>query len=257
MHALLFLALLQAAPASEALRSGCAVEDRQIGWVDPGDRVDVRSALAGGSLTCYRVNVIRSGQVLTGYVLGEALPAIVDFVETRERISEESAREEARRAREAVIPRAHATEQPTKSTDPRISTEFADFAGRDAKGNPVSLSGLKGRVTIVTFWSPENPRSVTELEHAMPLYNQLHKSGLAAVGISMDPRADITAALDDFTLPFPQMPDQSGLAARYHVDPKAGETFVLDADHRIVAAGPMGPDIEKAVRDQLAAPGNQ
>jgi hypothetical protein len=50
------------------------------------------------------------------------------------------------------------------------------------------------------------------------------------------------------------MPDQSGLAARYHVDPRAGETFVLDASHRVVAAGPMGPDIEKAVRQLMAAP---
>jgi hypothetical protein len=73
----------------------------------------------------------------------------------------------------------------------------------------------------------------------------------------MDPRADITAALDDAGVPWPQMPDESGLAARYHVDPKAGKTFVLDADHRIVAAGPMGPEITEAVRKLMAAPDNQ
>jgi hypothetical protein len=53
---------------------------------------------------------------------------------------------------------------------------------------------------------------------------------------------------------WPQMPDQSGLAALYHVDPRAGKTFVLDASHKVVAAGPMGPEIEKAVRQLLAAP---
>ena len=64
----------------------------------------------------------------------------------------------------------------------------------------------------------------------------------------------ITESLDDVTLPWPQMPDQSGLAARYHVDSRAGKTFVLDASHRIVAAGPMGPDIVKAVHQLLDTP---
>ncbi len=61
-------------------------------------------------------------------------------------------------------------------------------------------------------------------------------------------------ALDDTHFTFPQVPDQSGPAAHYYVDPRAGETFVLDAAQRVVAAGPMGPEIEKAVRQLLAAP---
>ena len=257
MHALLFLALLQSAPPGEPLRSGCSPEDQQVGSIGPGDFVEVRSALAGSGPTCYRVSVIRSGQSQTGYVLGESLPSVRNFVHLRERISEESAKGDALRAREATLAQTHEKEPAAKSFDPLISTRFTEFAGRDALGNPVSLSGLKGRVTVVTFWSAENLRSISDLEHARPLYNQFHKDGLAAVGVSMDPRADITAALDDAGVPWPQMPDESGLAARYHVDPKAGKTFVLDADHRIVAAGPMGPEINEAVRKLMAAPDNQ
>lgn len=201
--------------------------------------------------------MIRSGQSQTGYVLGETLPAIRDFVHLRERISEESARGDARRAREATIARTHEREPASESNDPLISTRFAEFAGRDALGNPVSLSGLKGLVTVVTFWSPDNAASIAELKHEKSLYSRFHRDGLAAVGVSMDPRADITAALDDVSVPWPQMPDESGLAARYHVDPKVGKTFVLDADHRIVAAGPMGPEINEAVRKLMAAPDNQ
>jgi hypothetical protein len=89
----------------------------------------------------------------------------------------------------------------------------------------------------------------------MPLYNQFRKSGLAAVGVSMDPNTNhITDALDDRSPNWPQMADRTGLAAHYNVDPRAGKTFVLDSSHRIVAAGPMGPEIEKAVRQLLAAP---
>lgn len=255
MHALLLLALFQAAPAREPLRSGCSTDDQQIGSVGPSDRVEVESALAGEGLTCYRINVIRPGEHLTGYVLGESLPAIAVFVHRRERVSEESATQEARLAREATHAKTQRNE-PTKSTDdPLVSTQFEDFAGRDAAGKPVSLSGLNGRVTVVTFWAPGSPGSISGLTHVLPLYNQFHKSGLAAVGVSMDPKAShITETLDDITLPWPQMPDQSGLAARYQVDPKAGKTFVLDASHRIVAAGPMGPEIVKAVHQLLDAP---
>jgi len=97
-----------------------------------------------------------------------------------------------------------------------------------------------------------------QLEHVMPLYNEFHKNGLAAIGVSMDPKTDrITEALDDITLPWPQVADQAGLAARYQIDPKAGKTIVLDSAHRVVAAGPMGPEIVKAVQELMSAPENQ
>jgi len=254
MHALLLLALFQAAPAAEPVRSGCSSDDQQIASAGPRDLVRVETALAGDQQTCYRIILTKPGQSpVTGYVLGEGLPAITEFVRCREKESEESAQAEARMARAAAL-KTHAGD-PIKSTDPLVSTQFDDFAGRDAAGKPVSLSGLKGRVTVVTFWSPASPGSVKQLEHVLPLYNQYHKGGLAAVGVSMDPDVNhISEALDDFSLGWPQMPDKSGLAARYHVDRRAGKTFVLDGSHRIVAAGPMGPDIVKAVQQLLDTP---
>jgi peroxiredoxin len=258
MHVLLLLALLQAPPpAAEPVRSGCSSDDQQIASANPGDGVQVEMALAGGRQTCYRIVLTKPGQQpVTGYVADEGLPAIAAFVHGRERASEEAARAEARQARVAA-PKKPAGD-PIQAADPLVSTQFDDFAGRDAHGKPVSLSGLKGRVTIVTFWSPGSAKSLSELTHLRPLYNQFHKSGLEAVGVSMDPNAThIGEALDDITLAWPQMPDRSGLAARYQVDPKAGKTFVLDASHRIVAAGRMGPDIVKAVRQLLTVPENQ
>jgi peroxiredoxin len=219
--------------------------------------VDVHSALAGDSLTCYKITVVRPSENLAGYVLGESLPAVAVFAQRREKVSQESAQTELRLMLEAARAKK-APNEPARSTDPLVSTQFQDFAGRDAFGKPVSLSGLRGHVTVVTFWSPRSLRSISELTRVLPLYNQFHKSGLSAVGISMDPKAGhIADALDDVTLPWSQIPDQSGLAARYHVDPKAGKTFVLDADHRIVAAGPMGPEIVKAVHQLLEAPTSQ
>ncbi|MGD0302066.1 MAG: TlpA disulfide reductase family protein [Bryobacteraceae bacterium] len=257
MHSLLLLVLLQAAPAAsavESLYSGCSVDDQQITSIGAGDRVHVEMALAGESQTCYKVTLIRHGENLTGYVWGESLPAVADFVRRREKASVEAAEFEGRRARE-VQPKAAISGEPVRATDPLVSSQFDDFSAKDVNGKPISLSGLKGRATIVTFWSPGNRLAVGQMESIMPLYNQFHGKGLVAVGVSMDPKASrVFEALDDVTLPFAQVPDQSGLAARYHVDPRAGKTFVLDANHRIVAAGPMGPDIIKAVRQLMDTP---
>ena len=110
-------------------------------------------------------------------------------------------------------------------------------------------------MTLVTFWSPTSPQWQIDLMRVIPLYNQFSKKGLAPVRISMDPRGNrIDDALGDQVPGWPQMPDRSGLAARYHVAPRAGKTFVLDVSLTVVAADPMGPEIEKAVRQVLAAP---
>ena len=214
-------------------------------------------ALAGEGQTCYKVTLVRDGESLTGYVLGESLPAVAAFVHGRELASEAAAASDARLAREAVIEQKKNAE-PAKSADPLVSTEFADFTAKDTNGKLVSLSGLNGRVTVVAFWSPGDQRSLGQLESVMPLYRQFHSKGLAAVGVSTDPRPQrIWDAMDDMTLPFAQVPDQSGLAKRYQVGPKAGKIFVLDASHKIVAAGPMGPAIVRAVHQLLNVPENQ
>jgi peroxiredoxin len=255
MRTLLFLAFLQTAWAAEPLRSGCSPDNEQIATVSPSDQVKVLLAQAGWDSPCYKVIVTRPGQTLSGYLLGNTLPAIREFQSQRERASVAASEADARLALVQAATKDSAGTEPEKPKNPLISTKFEDFSGRDSRGKAVSLSGLNGRVTLLTFWSPKSASSQNELMRVMPLYNQLHKNGLAAVGISMDPDGrQISSALDDRTPNWPQMADQSGLAARYHVDPRAGETFVLDASHRVVAAGPMGPDIVKAVRQLLATP---
>jgi peroxiredoxin len=263
MHTFLLLALFQAAPAAGfqaapaagvPLLSSCS-SDEPVAILSATDRAAVETAIAGDNPTCYKITVSRGDTILLGYVLGESLPAVAAFVRERERVSVESAKEEARLAQEAAARAKVSAPEVVKSTDPLVSTQFQDFNGPDAMGKTVRLSGLRGHVTVVTFWSPKSVRSISELTRVLPLYNQFHKSGLAAIGVSMDPRRDhISEALDDVTLPWSQVADQSGLAAHYQVDPRAGKTFVLDASHRIVAAGPMGPDIIKAVHQLMDAP---
>ena len=260
MHALLFLALFQGPPpAAQPVRSGCSFDDEQIASAGPSDRVQVETARAGDQETCYKIVLTKPGQSpITGYVLGEGLPAVALFVHHREKASQESAEADARRARMAVPKPATGSAGATNPPDPLISTQFEEFSGHDQFGKVISLAGLKGRVTLVTFWSPTSRSSQGGLSAVSPLYFQFHKSGLAAVGVSMDANPHhIDDALDDFSPGFPQVADQSGLAARYHVDPRAGKTFVLDESHRIVAVGPVNPDFVKTLHQLLDAPASQ
>jgi len=256
MYTLLLLAFLQAPPAGEPLRAGCYTDNDQIATVAASDRVEVLSGVAGDAEICYKITVIRHDGNLTGYVLGDALTAVREFQRRRETASEAATRAEARFARAQAAAAQKAGEKKSdKPSDPLVSRQFDDFSGRDSSGKAITLFGLKGRVTIVSFWSPKSGQGSRQVMSLMPLYNQFHARGLAAVGVSMDPNpAHMSAALDDVTPNWPQMADRDGLAAHYNVDARAGEVFVLDSSHRIVAAGPMGPEIEKAVRQLLSEP---
>jgi hypothetical protein len=256
MHILLLFAFLEAAPAGEPLRSGCSPDTHQIATVGPSDQVQVLLALAGEDKPCYKITIKRPGEILTGYVLSDALPAIQLLQQERGRASQAAAEAQARLAlAQAETEKKASEKEPDKPKDPLVSTQFEDFSGRDSKGKLVSLAGLKSRVTLVNFWSPKGGQAEHQVLSVMGLYDQFHNHGLTAVGVSMDPNPNhITDALDDVSPNWPQVPDRAGLASHYNVDPRAGKVFVLDSSHRIVAAGPMGPDIEKAVRQLLAAP---
>jgi hypothetical protein len=250
MHLILLLAFFQAPVATEPLRSGCSPDDSEIAAISAADAVEVQGAVAGGGETCYKIAVTRQGQRLIGYVLGEGLPAIAAFERRRRRFDED-----AGEVRALAAPPPMPTPASTEAPKPKAAIYFENFTARDADGNPFSLYSLNGRVTLVNFWSPRNPSSIGQIPPIMALYTALRGRGLSAVGVSMDPNPSlIKDALDAMMPTWPQVPDRDGLAARYRVNSKTGGVLVLDSEHRIVASGPMGPEIENKVRQLLAAP---
>jgi len=239
------------APA-EPLLTGCDSAGPEIAQVRAADNLRIVSAIAGEGETCYEAVLKRDGNDTTGYLLGENSPAVQAFVRQREKAAVDSF--------QAQDEWAHLMAKQAKTPAPAVSGPkpgevFEDFSARDLTGKSISLSGLGGRVTLVTFWSPRSPGSVNQLASLLPLFNQYRRSGLRAVGISADPNASHSwETLDDVTLGWPQIPDHAGLAAKYGADPKKGTTLVLDSSHHIVAAGLSGSDLEQKVRQLLAQP---
>ncbi len=251
---ILWLGLMPPMAASQSLRDGCDAGDRELVQAKPEDTLQVISALAGSEQTCYKVTLTRDGKKTTGYVLGEALPAVAAFAHAREKAAAASFEEQAQWRR---LSATHPKPEPENSRSaaglpPDMPRTFEDFSAIDSVGNRTSLSGMGGRVVLVTFWSPGSPASLRQLVSLAPLFNQYKSSGLKAVGISADPNpSHILEALDDVTLGWPQIPDRSRLARRYGVNAMAGTTLVLDADHHIVAAGLSGPELTQKVRELL------
>ena len=189
--------------------------------------------------------------------LGEGLPAVAAFVRQRENAAVTSFEGQDRWARLAAAQaKSRAKHDPAAPNGkPDMPAVFGNFSARDTKGKSISLSGLGGRVTLVTFWMPGSSPSIHQLLSIVPLYNEYKHSGLRAIGISADPNASRTlAALDDISLGWPQIPDHAGLAKQYDANPRTGTTLVLDSSHHIVAAGLAGPELEQKVRQLLELP---
>ena len=52
-------------------------------------------------------------------------------------------------------------------------------------GNKLSLSSLKGKPVLITFWATSCPGCIKEMPHLIELYNELHPKGLEIIGIAM------------------------------------------------------------------------
>lgn len=250
------LAFWQAPAAPAVLRDGCSAYDQQIAVIGSGDQVVVDHAIAGGDGTCYQIVVTHDGKSITGYFLGDNLPAIAAFVKEREKTSEVRLEAIANQPLPAPVVAKPApgtpaaAEKPAPPVPPEI---FENFSGHTSNGKVVSLSGMPGRVIVVSFWSAHSGTSKNQLMSMLSVYQQYSRRGLSALGVSMDPNPKhIDQALDDITLTWPQVADPGGLAARYKVDPRMGKIFVLDSAHRIVASGTTIAQLEPKIRELLA-----
>lgn len=243
--ATLLLAFLQSSTAAVPLRDGCSADDPQVASINPGDPVKVLRAIAGGDGSCYRVDLLRDGHAISGYVRGETLPAIADFIRQRDH---SAAPQLEAMARVPAAPPPSATAETKQPVIPENAEVFADFSARDLNGKLVSLAALHNRAILITFWSRASRGNLFSL---MQLVNQNRRRGLFAIGIGMDGRKQMTEAFDDITLSWPQVPDPGGLARRYNVDPRKGTSFVLDSEHRIVASGLDEAELEKKIRELL------
>jgi AhpC/TSA family len=250
LPSLLFTALLQepsptlqepVATARIPLLDDCSSDGRVLATLSPSDAIQIRSSRGGEAQTCYTVSARIGGQDVLGYVLGDALPAVKEFDRERMVIPPPALPGAAAAASTAAV--APAPRQPAQHF-----RKFGNFSATDVRNRPVSLSS-QAKLILVCFWSPNNQESSRELIVVTRLYNQLHKQGLDAVGISLDlNRAEILDSMSDFSVAFPNIADHYGLAGREGVSfDTLPATFILNQQHEVVASGLHKSNLESTV----------
>jgi peroxiredoxin len=236
---LLLLAFLQApAPQGTPLLESCSEPQHVLATLKPGDNVRVRASVAGEVQTCYGVTAVIDGRPIKGYIVDRSFPAIAEFERQRSAASPVGDAPPPAKAADPVIP-------PPR---PRLPV-FADFSARDLKGNPVSLSGMKGKVILVCFWAPQNDSSTRELIQDYRLYDQFRRQGLDAVAISLSSNREMINDVLEDGIALRTISNDYDLGSRYGVSYEAlPKTYILNDRHEILAAGLHGKELESTVR---------
>ncbi|MGE0920039.1 peroxiredoxin family protein [Trichlorobacter lovleyi] len=69
----------------------------------------------------------------------------------------------------------------------KLNTPAPDFTLKDLQGGRQTLSGYKGKLVLLNFWSTNCPPCVQELPSLNDLYKEQKQAGLLVLGIALDP----------------------------------------------------------------------
>ena len=138
----------------------------------------------------------------------------------------------------------------------QIGMNAPDFTLPDKDGNPVTLSGLRGRKVILYFYPKDNTPGCTRQACAFAgSFREFERRGATVVGISKDSVASHQKFAEKYSLPFILLSDPDRLAIEAYgvwqekkMAGKAGmgvvrTTFVIDENGVIAAVMPkVKPD---------------
>jgi thioredoxin-dependent peroxiredoxin len=83
-----------------------------------------------------------------------------------------------------------------------------DFAARDAEGNPVQLSDLRGQKVVLYFYPKDNtPGCTKEACSFRDSYSKFKKRGIKVIGVSLDSEASHKKFAAKYDLPFTLLAD--------------------------------------------------
>ncbi|MDC0119609.1 AhpC/TSA family protein [Flavobacteriaceae bacterium] len=136
-----------------------------------------------------------------------------------------------------------------------IGSNAIDFSGPNPNGEIISLSNLKGKVTIIDFWAAWCKPCRAENPNVVAVYSQYHDKGLEIISISLDKKKEdwIAAIAAD------QMDWHHISSLAYFSDPIAKQyninaipaTFILDENGTIVAKDLRGPALGAQIAKML------
>ena len=132
-----------------------------------------------------------------------------------------------------------------------------EFMGKDLDGDVVSLSGLRGKVVMLDFWSSWCPPCRKEAPVLAQVYREYESRNVEFVGLAIwDRQGNVDNYVQEFDMSYPNLIDDRGQIGIDYGVSGIPEKFFIDADGNLVRKfiGPMDEEELRAVLEELLAP---
>jgi thioredoxin-dependent peroxiredoxin len=132
-----------------------------------------------------------------------------------------------------------------------VGAQAPELRGRDAAGQPVTLSQQRGKPAIVYFYPKDGTPGCTKEACAFrDAFDRYTQQGIVIFGVSRDSEASHVEFRKEHSLPFPLVADESGELQKAYGVPSmfvvmsSRVTFLVDKQGRIAK---VWPDVDPGV----------
>jgi thiol-disulfide isomerase/thioredoxin len=139
----------------------------------------------------------------------------------------------------------------------KIGMQAPDFTAPDPQGKQITLSEIKGKVTIVDFWASWCKPCRIENPNLVKLYDKYHSKGLEIISVSLErgnQKAFWIEAIKKDQLNWYNISNlkfwQDPIAQAYSVN-SIPATFILDENGTVVAERLRGAELEATIKNLL------
>ncbi|SDG50427.1 Peroxiredoxin [Pedobacter terrae] len=128
-----------------------------------------------------------------------------------------------------------------------IGQQAMDFTQNDTKGQPVTLSGLRGKYVLVDFWASWCAPCREENPSVLKAYNKFKDRNFEIISVSLDDKKEPwLKAIEADGLPWIQVSDLKGwknAVARLYGVTSVPQNLLLDPSGKIVAKNLRGEEL--------------